>query len=127
MKEVKRYILKGTTPCIEPDFSVWEQWYLQADREICYTEIPITEKNRFLFGINDLNCRIKIKTQFLALDHSLFGQRPLLFETRIIGGQYDQRCQWTSTWQEAMQEHEFNVNALQQGGFVCKLNPKAGL
>jgi hypothetical protein len=121
MKKVKRYTLDGKTPVEESELKKWEQWYAQADRIVQSTDIPITQSNRFKFKITDPDCVINVTTIFLGIDHSLHSDRPLLFSTKITGGQYDQRQQWTSSWSEAEAEHEFNVQMLLNGGFACVL------
>lgn len=124
MKKSKRYILVDKTPVEEPDWAKWEQWYAQADRLVQVTDIPITDENRFLFKIADPDCVIKVTTIFLGIDHALLDDSPILFETKITGGQYDQRQQWNRTWKDAEIEHDFNVKALLQGGFSCRLKRK---
>lgn len=121
MTKVKRYILDGTNPVEEPDLKKWELWYAQANRVIRHTDIPVTNDNRFMLKILEPDCIVKVTTLFLGIDHALNGNTPLLYTTKIIGGQHDQRQQWTSTWEEAVFEHEFNVKALHNGGFTCLL------
>ena len=57
-----------------------------------------------------------VSTVFLGIDHVLFGGGPpILFETMVFGGQYDDR-QWRySTWDEAVAGHEAVVAALREG------------
>ena len=126
MKKIKRYVLEGTTPIQEPSLEKWRQWYATADRTVQHTEIPVTEQNRFRFKISEVDCTIKVTTVFLGVDHALLQERPLLYVTKITGGPYDQRQQWTSSWKEALLEHDFNVRAVQAGGFVCVLNNGQG-
>ncbi|MCW8928756.1 MAG: hypothetical protein OQL19_00785 [Gammaproteobacteria bacterium] len=119
MKKNKRYILIDKKPIEEPDLNKWKEWYTYSNRVIKSTDIPITDENRFIFKVTDSNCVINVKTIFLGIDHALLDDSPVLFETKITGGQYDQRQQWSKTWQEAEIEHDFNVKALLEGGFVC--------
>ncbi len=121
MIKAKRYILVGRKAVEEPDLSRWEGWFSHANRIVKSIDIPVTEENRFLFKITVPHCVINVSTVFLGIDHALYGARPLLYETKITGGQYDQRRQWTHTWDEAETEHQFMVEALLQGGFTCLL------
>jgi hypothetical protein len=119
----KCYTLINKIPVEESDLDEWKCWYAQADRVVQSTDIPMSHENRFLFKIADPNCIINVSTVILAVDHALFnhsGAKPILFETKITGGQYDQRRQWTGTWEDAELEHQFTLEALFQGGFVCR-------
>lgn len=121
MNKPRRFILVDKQPVEEPDLQQWEQWYAQADRVVQSTDIAITDANRFLFKISNPDCVINVTTLFLGIDHALHGEEPILFATKINGGQYDQRQQWTRTWEEAQIEHDFTVIALRKGGFTCRL------
>jgi hypothetical protein len=55
-----------------------------------------------------------VSTVFLALDHSFESNIPVLFETMIFGGKYDQYQDRYSTWDEAIQGHEIAVNLVKQ-------------
>ena len=49
---------------------------------------------------------VKVSTVFLSMDHSLGKGSPILFETMIFGGQYDD-YQWRySTYEEAEAGHQ---------------------
>jgi len=57
-----------------------------------------------------------VSTVFLVVDHSFgFGGRPMLFETMVFGGPYDQECERTSTIEEACAVHARVVVALRNG------------
>lgn len=65
----------------------------------------------------DINCRValdniadvRISTVFLGLDQHLGDGPPVLFETMIFGGDYDQ-YQWRyHTWDEAIAGHKAAV------------------
>jgi hypothetical protein len=47
----------------------------------------------------------KISTVFLGLDHSFGEGKPLLFETMVFGGKFDQETNRYSTWDEAEAGH----------------------
>ncbi len=58
---------------------------------------------------------IRVSTVFLGLNHQYGGGPPLIFETMIFGGEYDEE-QWRYTTEaEALQGHEAAV-ALAFGG-----------
>jgi hypothetical protein len=54
-----------------------------------------------------LFCDVRISTVFLAIDHNYSDTGPpLLFETMIFGGTFDQTCWRYATWQEAVEGHK---------------------
>lgn len=87
------YILEGKIPKKVPV----EEWVFQD---------PIT---RIVNKTNIEN--IEISTVFLGLDHSYNNLIPLLFETMIFGGDFDQMCWRYSTYEEAENGHK---NAVRQ-------------
>lgn len=46
-----------------------------------------------------------VSTVFLGLDHNWGDGRPLIFETMVFGGKYDQECERYSTEAEAVAGH----------------------
>jgi hypothetical protein len=49
---------------------------------------------------------VEVSTVFLTMDHSFGGKDPILFETMVFGGQYDD-YQWRySTYEEAESGHQ---------------------
>ena len=48
---------------------------------------------------------VRVSTVFLAVDHNLFGDKPILFETMIFGGPLDEYMWRYSTWEEATEGH----------------------
>lgn len=58
----------------------------------------------------------RVSTVFLQLDHNWDPDgKPILFETMIFGGEYDQEMWRYPTWEEAKAGHDRIVNCLQQG------------
>jgi hypothetical protein len=51
----------------------------------------------------------RISTIFLGLNHALENGKPLLFETMVFGGQFDQEMERYSTWEEAEAGHKIMV------------------
>lgn len=84
------YILEGHTPKPVDDILEWAQWFESADRHVKQTVIG----------------EVRISTVFLGKDHSYNGRHPVLFETMIFGGEYDQYCDRYRTWAGAEHGHE---------------------
>ncbi len=67
---------------------------------------------------------IRISTVFLGMDHDFSratNHRPVLFETMIFGGEYDQNQQRYCTWAAAVAGHANVVAELTQKGITqCK-------
>jgi hypothetical protein len=58
----------------------------------------------------------RVSTVFLHLDHNWDpGGQPVLFETMIFGGEYDQEMWRYCTWEEAKAGHDRIVNCLKEG------------
>lgn len=88
---MKQYILKNKKPVLCEDIIEWSK-YMQ---DFTNKRVAETKKGG-----------ITVSTVFLGLDHNWGSGPPLLFETMIFGGQYDQE-QWRySTWEEAEEGHK---------------------
>lgn len=48
---------------------------------------------------------VRISTVFLGVDHGWGGGPPLLFETMVFGGNYDEYQDRYSSWQDAEEGH----------------------
>ncbi len=85
-----KYILDGheVVACI--DLLEWAGWFEKADRHVTKTMIG----------------DIRVSTVFLGLDHNYGDGAPVLFETMIFGGKFDQEMWRYSTWEEAEKGHE---------------------
>jgi len=53
---------------------------------------------------------VTISTVFLCIDHQFGDGPPVLFETMIFGGQFDQYMQRYHTWEEAEAGHGYAVD-----------------
>jgi hypothetical protein len=71
------------------DLLEWGRWFQTADRHVARTDLPGCE----------------VSTVFLGLDHSWGGGPPVLFETMVFGGPFDQAQERYSTWAEAEAGH----------------------
>ena len=84
-----KYILDGHTPVICNNLMEWAEWMEKGDRVVAKTNIG----------------EVRVSTVFLGIDHNYLGDKPLLFETMIFGGKYDEEMQRYSTWDEAEKGH----------------------
>jgi hypothetical protein len=98
MEHDGRFILEGHTPVPEPDRFKWGLWMETAVRRVALT----TTENG------------EVSTVFLGLDYS-FGEPggPILFETRVFGGELDQEMDRYRTWEEAEAGHREFVSRIQ--------------
>lgn len=84
------YILIGQTPVPEPDTLKWARWFETADRVVAQTEIESAV----------------VSTVFLAIDHRFLANGPpLLFETMIFDGDWEDYQERCATWIEAEAQH----------------------
>ncbi len=95
-----RYILDGHIPIPEDDLMKWAHWMEVGNR--------IVRKDTANVKLDGKNVgQVKVSTIFLGLDHSFKeGAEPVLFETMIFGGKYDQEMDRCSTWEAAEKMHE---------------------
>ena len=93
-----KYILDGHEPTPVDDLLEWAKWFETADRHVAQT---------------DINNDVRVSTVFLGLDHSFGNGPPILFETMIFGGVYDQYQERYSTWNEAKKGHEIAIEIAQ--------------
>jgi len=100
---VNNYILdEHGVPVPEPDLHKWAQWFETAwpARLVARTEVD----------------DIHVSTVFLGTDHNWFdGGPPILYETMVFGGEFDQH-QWRHhTRVEALAVHDQIVAAIREG------------
>ena len=86
-----KYILEGKEPKLVEDVLEWGMWLETADRCVAETHLPK---------------KVRVSTVFLGLDHSFDGGTPILFETMIFGGEFNQDMWRYSTWEEAEKGHQ---------------------
>ena len=84
------YILNGHKAVECDDLMKWGKWFQTADRFVAKTIVG----------------DIEISTAFLGIDHSSVDGLPILFETMIFGGDFDQDEWRYSTWEEAEKGHQ---------------------
>lgn len=88
---MKNYKLEGKTATPVDNFFEWAKWFETADRVVKKTILPDG---------------VKISTVFLGMDHAFMGEKPMLFETMIFGGEHDGFQERYSTWDEAEAGHQ---------------------
>jgi hypothetical protein len=72
------------------DFLAWVKWFEKADRHLGKDTIG----------------DVKVSTVFLGMDHSFGHGPPLLWETMVFGGKYDEEQERYSTKEAAVAGHE---------------------
>jgi len=89
----KFYILDDTQVIECHDIHQWNQWM----------DDPV---NRFV----GFNCSADgiadVSTVFLGFCLAWLGSTPILFETRVFGGIFDDHAKKYSTWQDAVEGHQ---------------------
>jgi len=91
VKTSGKYILDGHKAVPVDDLLEWGRWFETAPRHVARTSLP---------------GGIEVSTVFLGLDHRFGGDGPpLIFETMVFGGEYDQYQDRYSTWEEAEKGH----------------------
>ena len=66
-------------------------------------------------ALDYVNDSIKISTVFLGWDHSFMEEStPILFETMVFGGEYDEFQRRYTTYNEALQGHNEAVEMVKQ-------------
>ena len=85
------YILEDGEPRRVDDHSEWAEWLASADITVAKTKLG----------------DVLISTVFLGVDHNFgFYGNPILFETMIFGGEYDDYQERYTTLEESMYGHE---------------------
>lgn len=100
------YILKGKRVVPATDLLKWTEYFESADRTIKRTQI---------YGIT-------ISTVFLGIDHGfrIKPSLPVLFETMIFGGRYDQYQERCCTYNQALVQHEEACELVINTPFILK-------
>lgn len=103
----KKFIMdRWGRPVACPDVLQWASWFEAKDRTIDYTVIKEPTKRR---------PGIHVSTVFLGIDHNFSDEGlPVLFETMVFGGPYDEHCERYITRGKALRGHRKWV-AIAQG------------
>ena len=100
-----KYVLNSRKePVVCDDLDLWAATF--KDNQIVKQE-TVTE----LGGLWSPFTHPWVSTVFLGLDHNFSDKGPpIVFETMIFGGVYNQKSQWRyATWEEAMKGHDRTV------------------
>lgn len=92
------YILKGKEIIVEPDVLAWGKYFSSNNRRI----------KKGYFGLTcgyDSISDVIVSTVFLGVDHQFGEGMPILFETMVFGGEYDEDQERCSTYDEALKMH----------------------
>ncbi len=80
-----------------------------------YVHLQVDDPNYCRIGDNTV-AGVRVSTVFLGCNHAHGGgERPLLFETMIFGGDYDQEMVRYCTEGEALRGHRRAVNNIRRG------------
>lgn len=95
-----KYILVDKKPVLEPDVYKWGQWIEKSPRHV---------------GQDDIG-DARVSTVFLGLDHSFITVgAPVLFETMVFGGKFDEQQERYRTYEEAEEGHKRWVTKIAEG------------
>lgn len=97
MRRRKYYILKDKIPIVVDDLFEWAK---------NMGDISNTVVKKTVIG------ETEVSTVFLGVDYQCFNGPPLLFETMIFGGEFDQDVVRCSTWEQAEEQHRDRVYKL---------------
>jgi hypothetical protein len=101
-----RFILDADgEPVPEPDLMRWAQWFQSTDRHLALTEL------------GELGT---ISTVFLGIDHNFSSARvqPVLWETMVFGGLFDQEMERYRSRAAALAGHEEIVARCRAAGVI---------
>jgi hypothetical protein len=100
MSEHKYIMTEDGTVRPEPDLFKWAMWFEKAKRHIGDDKIG----------------DVRVSTVFLGVDHNFdFHGAPVLFETMIFGGIYNQEMERYCTKDEALKGHAEWVEKVKKG------------
>jgi hypothetical protein len=97
------YILdanRNVIPC--PTVTQWGAW------------MESFEKRRV--ASTECGTGVRVSTVFLGLDHNFGDGPPLVFETMVFGGTFDEECERCATWAEAEAQHRAMVEKVTARG-----------
>jgi hypothetical protein len=93
------YILRDRVAVPVDDFMEWAMLFEAGDRERIVAQVEIGD--------------VFVSTVFIGLDHNWGEGPPLVFETMIFGGEFDQYQYRYSTWAEAEAGHAVAVGMVE--------------
>jgi len=87
------YILVNGKPVETNDVKTWGEWFASDDRRIARDKVGDSE----------------VSTVFLGIDHQHGEGAPILFETLVFGGEFDEEMERYSTLEQAQAGHKAMV------------------
>lgn len=110
MIDLNHYILSGKK-IIKVDLLTWGKWFGTNRKKLADTWLP---------------GRVNVSTVFLGINHNFCfdNKQPLLFETMIFGGKYDQWQERYYTYKGAMAGHRRAVKMVQRYKTAAFLKPR---
>ena len=92
---MRHYILDANRQAIAVDLLTWGRWVATVkNRELARTQVR----------------HLLVLTSFAGIDISFGEGPPTFFETRVLEGLDELDCLESSTWEDAMAEHEAMVD-----------------
>lgn len=88
---MNQYILKDCVPVLEPDILAFAKWF--------------HDSNNRILGQVEVADGIRVSTIFLGFDHQYGRGEPVLWETMVFGGKFDQEQVRYSSDAEARSGH----------------------
>ena len=91
------------------------KWYILDENhtprvaDVIEAGIWMEKKDNIIVKKTQVDKNILVSTVFISLDHSFEINKkhiPILFETMIFGGEYDQYQERYETWDQALEGHE---------------------
>jgi hypothetical protein len=86
-------------PCSE--VFEYEEWFMKHGTTVAQTKFLDTK-----------NININVSTVFLGLDHSYNSTVPILWETMVFGGPFDQQSVQYSSFKDALKGHNIVVDGI---------------
>jgi hypothetical protein len=102
------YILRDKAPYATFDFNEYVEFITKISKRI-------VKKTQFPDGV-------EVSTIFLTCEAGKRGGMPVLFETMIFGGDYDEYTERYCTWDEAEAGHEATVQMIINGRLIENTN-----
>jgi len=91
---IARYILNGREPVLCEDLQAWTRWMDGPGRIVEQSDLTDFAHNAG-----------RVCTTFLGIDVDFAVEKPVLFETLVVGGYYDGELYRYYSWQQAEQGH----------------------
>jgi hypothetical protein len=94
-------------------FKEWVEWFETSDRTMFYDSISVSYETEI----------IRVSTIFTGIDLGIptfdnVAPEAVLFQTRIFGGRYDDRCYGYDTLEKAEKGHNHIVSSIQSNSML---------